>query len=628
MDRTETQQTPAQSGKRQGPVRWSGLAAFVVIAGGLFAGGWLFADTLARWSLQSTLSRIQGAEVNIEAVDVGWQPFGLTVNGLAMTDPAAPGTNAVAVDRIEARVDFLALLTGKVTIESLEAIGVSTGTDRPSPGWVRQKAERPENTGAENRPAVTERLAGTVSLPDADRALSAVQPLAIQTRAADASTTRDRVSQSIARSVTTAPGSDAIARYQSRVQALRERESSSLDSIVRTRNDLDALRQSVSADRQALTGALAEVRRGQAELEQALTALQNAPLNDLERVRERYNLSPQGQLALAELLLGPRWATWLSTGQAWYERAQPWIQRVSDRQAERASNPAAPVGRYVRFPEADPRPGFWLQRAAIEWVSDAGTWHAELRDLTSDQSVIDRPTQLNARSDSLTNADAGELALVWDNRGADEPAMSFVFTLDEWALSEWSMGGADLGVSLDRANTGLTIDARRSSAWSGTLDWTFRNTVFSSSADDSAGMDGLIADALQSVSGFDVSAALGGSALVPTTRWTSNLGRQVGSSVQAALNARYQAFESEVRAELNRRVGTLAEPIRAEVDVAREQAAELETRLADLNRQVQAGIDSLDRQLTQRRTEIERRLQQQRQGLEDRARDQLRNFSF
>lgn len=619
--------------KRRGPIRWAGLGAFVVIVGGLFGGGWLFADTLARWSLQSTLSRIQGAEVNIEAVDIGWQPFGLTLSGLAITDPAAPETNALAAERIDARLDFLALLTGKVTIDTLDAVGVATGTERSSPGWVRQRAAPATETSGTQEPSIADRLSDTVTLPDSDTALSAIQPLTIQSRATEAGQARERVSESLAQTRDRLPGENTVNGYQQRVQTLRNTTIDGLDDVQRLRNEVADLRQSVQADRTTLRSGLATIRAGEAELRAALDALQRAPADDLSRLRARYNLTPEGQLALAEVLLGPQWADWLETGQRWYGRAEPWLDRVADWRDDRAAARAAegaPVGRFVTFPEADLRPRFWLRRAAIEWRSEAGTWDAQLTDLSSNQRLIDRATELRARSDRLDRADEGLVTVIWDRRG-NQPRTNIDFSLTGWNLRGWSLGGDGLNVNLARATTTLNLVASRSNQWDGQLNWQFRDTRF----DSALGGDGpqaLLADALASINRFRVDARLSGNNLVPRTQWSSDLGSQVGSSIRAAVQARYQAWENDIRAELNGRVDALAQPVRAQVDEARAQADAVQQRIAQLETQVLNELDRLEARIEQERQALERaaqeRLQQERQRLENRAREQLRNFDF
>ncbi|MFP3527468.1 hypothetical protein SB912_33735, partial [Pantoea sp. SIMBA_072] len=60
-------------------IRWPGLAVFAGFVLLLVAISWLFLDAIIKVTLEHTLGRLNGAEVNIERVEHSWVPLSLTL---------------------------------------------------------------------------------------------------------------------------------------------------------------------------------------------------------------------------------------------------------------------------------------------------------------------------------------------------------------------------------------------------------------------------------------------------------------------------------------------------------------------------------------------------------------------
>jgi len=66
-----------------------------------------------------TLTKLNGAEVNLERAGVGLLSGRVSVTGLQVTDPAKPANNRVAVDQITADAGLYHLLCGKVVMDDI-----------------------------------------------------------------------------------------------------------------------------------------------------------------------------------------------------------------------------------------------------------------------------------------------------------------------------------------------------------------------------------------------------------------------------------------------------------------------------------------------------------------------------
>ncbi len=593
--------------------RWAGLIPFVIVVGGLWLGGYLFADSIARSLLQSNLTRVQGAQVDVGAVEVAWQPFGLLAEDLHFTDPNRPSHNALDIGRVALQMDLLALLTGKVLIESLAVDELRFQTERASPGRVVTRAPRPEREG----PSAVDRAVDTVDLPSPAEALSRHGPLETEARAEAARAARDNAISTVDTRRGELPDDQTLQSHRDRLQQLQNRELRSLNAIQETRAEVADLSAQVAQDRQAINRFISSVESGQQDIRSALNDLVAGPGADLDAIRATYNLSPDGQIALAGLLLGDQWAGWIEDGQRWYATATPWIQRLQDRRREREVASTGVEGYFVLFPEENPLPRFWLQEARISAQAAGGDWGGRIVDLSSDHALIGRPATLEARSTRLDAAESADLNVVWDRRVDNQ--VDTRFSIDRWRVSGWQLEDDELPIGLRSASTDLVLDATWREGWNGNMSWQFTDTRFAMPDEWRSG--NLLRQALESVNRFDVQAELSGASVVPRTRWSSDLDNQVAGALRDAVGAQVAEWESQLRAELNQRREELEEPVRAELARLEEQRQDWERKRDDLETEVVATLESFEQQLTEERRALERRLEEERQRAREEARE-------
>ncbi len=597
--------------------RWGGLIPFALVFGGLWLGGYLFADTIARHLLQSNLTRMQGAQVDVESASVAWQPFGVVADGLAFTDRGEPGQNALDIERVSVQMDGLALLTGKIVFESLAVDGLRFNTQRDQPGRIVERAPRPEREG----PSAAQHVADTVDLPSPGEALSRHGPLRLEARAQEASASRDDAVAKVRSRQAELPSEQRLNEHRERLQRLQGQSFNSLDAVRSARADIETLTRDVTRDRQSINEFIDTVESSQADIRDALRAVAGAPAEDIADILATYNLSADGQVALAGLLLGDQWADWIVDAQSWYATAEPWIERLIEHRSNRAARDRGVTGHYVLFPEASPTPRFWLKEARINAHTDGGDWLARLSNLSSNAAMIDRPANLAVRSTRLDAAEEAQIDAQWDRRDGNRMTMTMAVT--DWRVSGWQVPDDDLPIGLRSANTQLAVDAVYDRGWEGRMDWAFTDSRFG--MPQSWGSGNLLRQALSTVDRFDVRADLSGAGLLPRTRWTSDLDNRVGAAVRASVDAQVDAWEAELRAELRQRQTALEAPVRAELARLDDERRAWEGRKTELENEVLATLESLDQQLADQRRSIERRLEQERREAERRARDELEN---
>ncbi|UCC97389.1 MAG: hypothetical protein JSW66_16280 [Phycisphaerales bacterium] len=127
-------------------IRKAGVAIAAVIllvsAGAIF----LTKGDVTRNYAATTLTRVNGAEVNIESLDLSALTGAVSASGIQVTDAKEPQNNQVAIGKIAADTSLYHLLLGKVFMENVEVSDVRFNQKRDTAGKVVE-------TGAQEVPS-------------------------------------------------------------------------------------------------------------------------------------------------------------------------------------------------------------------------------------------------------------------------------------------------------------------------------------------------------------------------------------------------------------------------------------------------------------------------------------------
>ena len=115
-------------------IRWPGLIAFILFFTLLIGGTLLFADTIVKSIIESTLTDMNEAKVDIASVQINYSPVSLSVNDIQITDPARPMVNSVQIGQARFAMSGGDLLLGKLINP--------TNKTKGSPLSVRERARK------------------------------------------------------------------------------------------------------------------------------------------------------------------------------------------------------------------------------------------------------------------------------------------------------------------------------------------------------------------------------------------------------------------------------------------------------------------------------------------------------
>jgi uncharacterized protein (TIGR03545 family) len=629
-------------------LRPPGLVVFLVFCLLLAGAWWLWADRLVERSVESTGASIVGARVDLDAADVRPTDGSIRLTGLQVTNPNAPMTNLFEAEEILVDLLLEPLLTRKVVVQDLVVTGVRFNTPRETSGAL----ENPDpESGALFReidawadqidlPPLSLEGLSTVVRTDAisTDSLRTVQHARALVDRADSLREgwQDRIE-----SLDPRPRIDSLEAVVQRLESFRltPLNATQVPGLVRdgraALDRLTSLQDEIAALDDEVRGGVQSLRSGVEEFPELRAA-------DLAYARSLLNLPSLEGPDLSPAIFGGTALNWLKPVLYWAQTAERYLPPGLDPRNRPGPSRARAEGTTVEFPGRATYPSFLLQQGELgleiggEGLA-AGQYTADLRNLTSQPTLVGRPIELIVGRTEGVQGPAGlRLSAVLDHT-TELLRDSVSLDLDGIGLPMLALDALDarldlgLGdVAFDLLRVGEEIDAR--------LHWSSDNVQWlrmdgggagagaGATGEPTAAQPRTLAESLTGTSAADLQVGtaewardllwrtvaslqqveltmgLSGSIESPSISVDSNIGSAVAESLRRELGREIEAAEARLREEVDRRVQPLVQDARSRVETVQTQIAdrvgaqraEVEAMRARLEERIDALVPGAD----------------------------------
>lgn len=117
-------------------VRKAGVVLAIIVVGAFFAAAHFLQNTTVKNYATQTLTRANGAEVNLGSLGISLLGGSVSAEGLQVTNAQEPTQNQVAVEKMAASASIYDLLLGRLVMENVEVSGMQFHQPRQTPGEV------------------------------------------------------------------------------------------------------------------------------------------------------------------------------------------------------------------------------------------------------------------------------------------------------------------------------------------------------------------------------------------------------------------------------------------------------------------------------------------------------------
>jgi len=537
-------------------LRWQGSIVFVVVTAVVFLAWYFLVDTLARHSIEKAGTRAVGARVELSRADVHLFPLGITLMGLQITNPDNPMSNALEAGQIDFSIDSLNLLRRKIIIDTMTMEKVRFNTPRKTSGAVNLQAkDQGQSQTSEDTPSAVPAMP-SFQLPDIHEILarekleSLEQIKRLQGEIDAAKTVWEK-------RLADAPDQKAFERYQVRAKKL-QKGTKDLSGVLTKANDLKKLQKDISKDIKRLEGIQKNFIRDKKTLTKKLGQLKSAPQQDLDRILKTYNLSSDGLGNVSQLLFGDKIGGTVQKALFWHEKITPLLTKVGPTdKKEDTKKPARGKGVYVRFKEEAPLPDLLARQVGVSMIIQAGNMEGELRQVTTDQTVLGIPLEFDFSGTKLQGVQSihakGSLDHIDPNKTIDQMTMA----VQQYRVNDLKLSSGDklpLTLKNGLANLNLSVALKGEM-----LDAHIKMTM--DAAELEAGnktsknqLQQALHTALEDISTFSVNARVTGPLDNYKVKMTSDLDKVLKNAVGRQIKTLTNEFQDKLRAGISDKV--------------------------------------------------------------------------
>lgn len=529
-------------------IRWQGLATFAVIVGLIVAFVYIFAETLVKNGIEYGGGHYLGAEVNVESVEINYNPLQLHINTLQATDPASPNQNTFSFAKASAGLDVWQYFFGKILIDELAIEALAFSTPRDSEGEVYQPIFAMSDEEGDGLSAMLSPQ--DISLPDPAELLKEAnletvkQGELLKTAYQEEKTKLEALKANL-------PSKEKLAGYEEQVKALSKTKVKSLADVEKIKADFDKIKKQFEADKAIVEKAKAQLASSKAILTERTTALKNAPQQDWKNIESTYQLDKIDGGDFAHMLFGEKARDYYEMAEGLIEKIRPLMAGKTKEEAEELN---ATEGRFVHFQQDNPQPEILINTAKFSVVSPQGDFNIELSEVTHQHWYRNNPTLFKITSDNVQGSGKANLA------GKFSVNKDSAVTSD----GQWEFNGVGL-TNIDLQKSDKLSMAIDSANLGGSGNFTFVNNNIGAinqiklsnaafSGGGSSKVAGILLDTLKSMDNMTIGADITGNIKDPQWQIKSPLDNLLKNALSQQVNKQVDKFKSQIQTGLNEKL--------------------------------------------------------------------------
>lgn len=503
-------------------------------------------DRVVKMVIESEGSKAVGAKVDVAEADLSLFPAGIEVLGLAVTDPDSPMNNAVAVSRLYSDIELLPLIRRKVIINNLRMEGIQLNTPRKTSGELPQFA-RSKAAGDDALPPWLTQMceandAVQFNLPKVEDILASEQ-LQSTRLAKELHSQIDAAKTRWQKRLNELPAQKEFDAYKARLDKLKSSQGG-LSALLGSATELTSLRTDLKNDLEAIKQARKEFNAELKDLKNKSAQLTKAPLEEVQRLKAKYALSPEGAANFSRMLFGPKICDWWKKGYHWYARIKPYL----DSETKNANKEGSPKPQDRQVGHKSDLPDFLIRQAHIDALLAVGQFTGQAIDITSDPSILGKPTRFKFLGRQLKQVKSINMNGIIDFIKPENPNHHLKLQAQQLGVQNLSLrDSASLPLSIAKALADITMDLNLTGSKIDALVNAQLDSVrMAVEKADTSELNKALADVLTSISRFGLTAMVQGTPSEYLTKIESDLDDVLNNAVGAMIKNAGNKLESEL----------------------------------------------------------------------------------
>jgi len=574
-------------------IRWGGLITFVVIVTALVAGALLFVEPITKSILESQLSELNTAKVDIEKVTIDYSPFSIGIKGIRVTDPEQPMINMVDVDQAHFEISIADLFFHKVIINDMSLTGIQSDTPRTSSGKIIQPIESLKEEADEQAFGLSGIDLPSIDLPDVNdilknETLTADKLIAeLNTYIQNTQVKWTKIKEDINNKQRWDNYDTQYIEIETDFKGSTKEKIDAIKAAKKLSHDLKAEANKIKQAQQTFN---TDIERLNKEFDVA----KKSPSDDIKRIKAKYSLDQLDAGNITQLLFGEIAAEWVKLAQVWYARIAPYLE--DDEQGLQEQKPSSRfTGTDIEFKEFNPKPDLYIKNASIDAITTRGKFKGTMTQLSSDQSINKQPMRLNLAGVDLKQRDKEEMAGEFNYINKNEGFSQINYSMLRYQLKGFQLSkSGSFPLVIDKSLMTMNISTRlQQGVLTGNAKLNFDETMFTSeNTNNDSSFSRMVAKSFADIHTFNIDAKFSGALDKMKLKIKSDLDNKIGAQLKTKINAKKVQFEQDLKEKINEKIKA---PM-TELEAKREQLYQLKADVDAKQQEMKQKIAFLDGQ--------------------------------
>jgi uncharacterized protein (TIGR03545 family) len=533
--------------------RWWGISAFFLTALILLLSWYLIAPIIFKSSIESAGTQMLGAKFDVDQVELHLLPLGVSINGIAATDPDQPMQNLFELKTIKFSIDNSILLWKKILIDELKIEGLKLGTKRKNNGSIEKSQE---SVNLEN--SKTGQLFNT-SLPE----LNKIDIKALVDKA-DLVTLKslkqlEKKQQSLNKfwenEIENSQHEITLKEIESAINRLSKRAKNNSLNLIKDRKDWKKLKSDIRKERKLISALNKRLKTDKTELTQMITQVKNSQQQDLDRLLSKTGLN-NGLSGVSKSIYEQLFGAQLT----------PWVKKIiefskhnkdiSKKQSEsKAVTYETKNGTLIQFVDEKKFPDLFIKHVSLSGKDKQWSTFGEGNNLGYYPWIINKPAELNIEIKGLTDQSGANMKVKSEWKNSQEMNTKIHTNIKNWNIENikllqseqgnWMINSGTLNASLDGQITLEDIDIKLNLA------------IANASINPPEGLSGW-QTSLADQKTIKITVLAVGSLNQPNISVKTNLENIFLSAINNSLKKQTSKYKNEYKDQISRRVGDLS----------------------------------------------------------------------
>ncbi len=595
---TSESKTTKKSPKKLGIIRWNAIIPLLVFILILFTYFHFFFDSNMKSLIEWGGFKALGTEINISKFESSFFKGRVEISKIEITDSLKPQLNSIEISSVRFDLNWDALLRMKIVIEEMATEGIQFASLRTHPGRVappEPPAEGPSFTDQLQGKAVDKLskdyennvlgdVASFLKSGDINAQLKNLEgTMASKKMAQDMKTKWSAKQIEWNEKIKTLPNEKDLSSFKTRFEAIKYKDFKSpdelktaIDQFNSLKSDVDGKVKIVDTTKNNLTEDLKSVDGDYKNLEKQIKI-------DVDQIKTRFKipkldagqfakslfmqyLTPYTQKldrykAIAQKYLPPKYARMLDG-------------KKDEKKVDDDSIQPHPREKGVtyEFPVLKGYPMFWIQTVKISSRSNAQTDYGDIngtiKNITSNQRQIGKPTTLNITGDFKSKNVVGLKANAVFNNMKAQPEVDFDIAIANYPLEKLELlNSADGAIQIPKASNSLSVEGKTVGFKNYDLKLlnTFKNVSFETAAKEPVVQD-ILKQTFATITDFDLKASAHGELKDLSMDISSSLGDKLQKAFSSLLQKKIDEVNAQIKAKIDGEIGKIKKDIDDQVN--------------------------------------------------------------